>query len=90
MIELLKIGSLFYQTLIIDDAWNEGGDYSISCRIYEDYSYVEYYVDETEGLAVTLIGYALISGAVLILVIWGIIWGILLLLNKIFKGKMLD
>ena len=74
----------------IDDAWNEGGDYSISCRIYEDYSYVEYYVDETEGLAVTLIGYALISGAVLILVIWGIIWGILLLLNKIFKGKMLD
>ena len=74
----------------IDDAWNEGGDYSISCRIYEDYSYVEYYVDETESLAVTLIGYALISGAVLILVIWGIIWGILLLLNKIFKGKMLD
>ena len=51
-----------------DDAWNEGGLYSITCHIYKDYSVVTYYVDEFEGCITTLLSLAVIA----LSVIWGI------------------
>ena len=57
----------------LDDAWNRGGIYCISCRIYDDYAAVEYYVDEVEGFGFPILSFlGLLLGA-LILVVWGII-----------------
>lgn len=61
----------FYEYL--DDAWNRGGAYCICCRIYEDYSFVEYYVDEVEGVYTALLGLLVLFVAVVVLFIWGIV-----------------
>lgn len=56
----------------IDDAWSQGGIYSISCSIYEDYSYVEYYVDEIENFGNVLVVFFVLMVAFIVLFIWGI------------------
>lgn len=56
----------------LDDAWNRGGRYCISCRIYDDYSYVEYYVDESEGIGIVIAGIMVLMVFVYILLVYGI------------------
>ena len=72
----------------LDDAWNRGDIYCISCRIYEDHAYVEYYVDELEGLDFPILIFLGLLLVVLILVIWGIILLIKTIVCKCNKHKM--
>ena len=51
-----------------DEAWNEGGWYSITCHVYKDHSVVTYYVDEMEGCFTILFGF----GTIVLSAVWGI------------------
>ena len=66
-----KDGSYTYT----DDAWNNGGYYSITCHIYKNSSVVTYYVEEMDGAFVTLLGFMAFSAAG--------IWGIRLIVSAI-------
>lgn len=69
-----------------DDAWWDGG-YCIHCLIYEDCSYVEYYVDEDEGLEVVIIGILIILLVTLVLIVWGIVLLVMFVVRKYNKQK---
>ena len=60
-----------------DDAWDDGGYYSITCHISKDSSVVTYYVEELEGAFVTLLAFV-------VLVASGI-WGVSLIVSAIRK-----
>lgn len=72
----------------LDDAWNRGDTYCISCHIYEDHAYIDYYVDELEGLYFPILIFLGLLLVVLILVVWGIILLIKTIVYKCNKHKM--
>lgn len=71
----------------LDDAWNSGGIYCISCRIYEDYSHVEYYVDEVEGFINFGYGMLPILLIVFILLVWGMVLIVKIIVRKCRNSK---
>lgn len=71
----------------LDDAWDRGDIYCISCRIDEDYAYVEYYVDEYEELDNVFIGFLIILLLVLVLVVWGMVLLVVIIIRKCRKQK---
>ena len=62
-----------------DDAWSDGGYYSIACHIYKDSSVVTYYVEEMEGAFVTLLGFMAFAAAC--------VWGISIIGSAISRRK---
>lgn len=72
----------------LDDAWDRGGNYCISCRIYDDYSVVEYYIDEFEELGNVFIGLLIIELIVFVLAVWGIVLLINFIIRKCRKRYM--
>ena len=62
-----------------DDAWSDGGYYSITCSIYKDSSVVTYYVEEMEGALVTLLGFMTFAAAC--------VWGISIIASAISRRK---
>lgn len=71
----------------LDDAWDRGGIYCISCRIYDDYSDVEYYIDELEELDNVFIGLLLIELVVLVLAVWGMVLLVMIIVRKCRKQQ---
>lgn len=54
--------------------YHDSGDlYFVSCYIYDDYSHVEYYIDEYEPLFKFLLGFFVLCLAGLVLIVIGII-----------------
>ncbi|MBR4887216.1 MAG: hypothetical protein IKU16_08065 [Muribaculaceae bacterium] len=49
------------------------GEYSVTCNITRDSCNVTYYIDESEGLEVTLAGVAIIIIGILVLLLWGLV-----------------
>jgi hypothetical protein len=69
-----------------DEAWWDGG-YCIHCLIYEDSSFVEYYVDEDEGLEVLIFGFPIILSLSFVLIVWGIVLLVMAIVRKYKKRK---
>ncbi len=69
----------------LDDAWNRGDIYCISCRISERGSYVEYYVDESEGEEYSVLIFMVILLLVSLLIVWGIVWLIVVIVRRITR-----
>ena len=73
----------------LDDAWSRGGMYCIRCTIYEDYSYVEYYIDETEGLGIVILGMLVVILVAIVLIVWGIVMFVKIIVCKYNKQQTL-
>lgn len=67
-----------------DENW-QGGSYAIYCNIYEDHSYVEYYVDEIEKLTPFIIVAVIVIILIIALSILGIILFIIAIIRSISK-----
>ncbi len=57
----------------LDDGWNRGDIYCIACHISNKRSYIEYYVDESEGLDIAALGLLIILLVAFILVVIGVV-----------------
>ena len=74
----------------LDAAWDHGGEYCISCQIYEDSSKVEYYVDELEGFGNVFMGALVIIFAIGVLVVWGLILLLKACIRKIRRNRAVN
>ena len=63
--------------------------YCCCCTIYEDYSYVEYYIDETEGLEIVILGMLMVILVALVLIVWGIVMFVKIIVCKYNKQQTL-